>query len=41
MTSLFLALSLELPEEFYLDKFREVTQYNNCLSQSFENMLSP
>ena len=37
---LFLALSLALPEEFYLDEFHEVTEHHEYLSQSSENILS-
>ena len=37
---LFLAQSLDLPGEFYLDEFHEVIEHNECLSHSFENILS-
>lgn len=37
---LFLALSLALPEEFYLDEFHEGTEHHAYLSQSSENILS-
>lgn len=36
-----LAQSLDLPGKFYLDEFHKIIEHKKCLSQIFENIISP